>query len=346
MDAGGGMNAGGFQMRKSVLLTVTAAGLAAGATAAYASGVEWQKGPKEGWFWYVDPPKEEEVKPEPKKEDPPPPPPVTVIQQQKPAEPAKPVMFSSAWIREEMPKLMDRAVDNPTPENVAAYLYVQKLAMMKSTAFTDSAKFVVAQTPDLDENARRPFSSFGVQAVAEVAKGNRQRVLREVAGIAGIWYFYRSDCPYCEKQGPVLEGLRNTYGYKVLPISLDGLPPPSGRFPNWVANNGQAEALSVTTTPTLVMVRPDTQDVLMISTGLTPLDEIQERILISAGGAGWISPDDYHTTKPFTDAAPTRDSEREYLEHVLRSLPRDGQPSVNLNNASSAYREAPKGVAP
>lgn len=338
-------------MRKYVFHVVQFAALALSATAVLASGLEWQKGPKEGWFWYVDPPKEQEKKPDPKKEEPPPAPnQITVIPQLKTPEPAKEppksAMFSSAWIRDEMPKLMDRAMDDPTPENVAAYLYVQKLALMKSSAFTDQAKFVVAQSPELDENSRRPFSSVGVQAAGELARANRPKALRGVSALAGLWYFYRGDCPYCQKQGPILDGLRNTHGFKVLPVSLDGLAPPSGHFESWMTNAGQAEALSVTTTPTIVLVRPDTQEVLMIATGLSAMEELEERILISASGAGWISPELYHATRPLTDQPPSREREKEYIEHLLRALPADDKPVVNPGNASPAFEHASKGTTP
>lgn len=34
--------------------------------------------------------------------------------------------FSAAWLRENLPRLMDKAIDDPTQENVAAYLYAQR----------------------------------------------------------------------------------------------------------------------------------------------------------------------------------------------------------------------------
>lgn len=80
----------------------------------------------EGWFFYKDP-----------KELPPPPSPILVPP--KPADTANKAPdkdqqepFSVSWLRENMPKLLDAAIDNPSKENVEAYMYAQRVAMDKS----------------------------------------------------------------------------------------------------------------------------------------------------------------------------------------------------------------------
>ena len=54
----------------------------------------------------------------------------------------------------------DKAIDNPSPENVAAYYYLQRVMMDKAQRFTDMARRVVMSDPLLDENQRRPIATF------------------------------------------------------------------------------------------------------------------------------------------------------------------------------------------
>ena len=54
----------------------------------------------------------------------------------------------------------DKAIDNPSPENVAAYYYLQRVMMDKAQRFTDMARRVVMSDPLLDENPRRPIATF------------------------------------------------------------------------------------------------------------------------------------------------------------------------------------------
>ena len=45
--------------------------------------------------------------------------------------------FSAAWFREHMQSFMDKAIDEPTNENVRAYLYLQRVMMDKGSQFAD-----------------------------------------------------------------------------------------------------------------------------------------------------------------------------------------------------------------
>ena len=68
--------------------------------------------------------------------------------------------FSAKWLQQNMPKLLERAIDSPNKENVEAYLYAQRVAMDKSQVYAESARRVVASDPFLDENNRVPLSTY------------------------------------------------------------------------------------------------------------------------------------------------------------------------------------------
>ena len=75
---------------------------------------------------------------------------------------SSPRALSSAWYREHLSSFRDKAIDEPTQDNVGLYLYLQRAMMDKAHRFTDVAREVVMKDPMLDENTRRPLSTFAV----------------------------------------------------------------------------------------------------------------------------------------------------------------------------------------
>jgi len=121
----------------------------------------------------------------------------------------------------------------------------------KATKYAQVTQEVLRETPWIDENVRRPSSQFGEVAVERIAAAELEKNAPLLAKQAAIWFFYRSDCPYCKEQITPLLSLSERYGFRVLPISLDGLPLPGNPFGTWRNDTGQAAKLGVTVTPTL-----------------------------------------------------------------------------------------------
>jgi conjugal transfer pilus assembly protein TraF len=213
-------------------------------------------------------------------------------------------VMSAAWIRAALPKYRDLAIDEPTYDNVAGYLALQRVAAERSQAFADTASYVSVSTPLLDEGARRPNNTFGANAATAAAERNTRRVLTELSKTVGIWYFFRSDCEFCEKQGPLLESLARNYGFTIIPISMDGGPPPSGKFDYMQIDSGQSQRLGVTVTPSLFLVRPGSNEVIPFAHGLQAAPQLVERIISAAHFAGWISDEAAVTTRPFAPQSP------------------------------------------
>lgn len=238
-------------------------------------------GPADGWFFYDDPAPETPVeKPRPK-----PPTPGNGISL------GADTPLSAAWLRENLPKFLDRATDNPSIENVQLYMHLQKVAMDKAEAFSQTQRVAVALDETIDESVRSPISGFGKAAKEEAKSAARQAVLKALSRRAGIWYFYRSDCQYCLRQSPLLHVLEERIGVAILPISMDGLPMPDGSYPNYVVDDGHSAQLNVTVTPTMFL--SDGKDIFPLATGLRALPEIEERMLTVAHKAGWIDADTY-----------------------------------------------------
>lgn len=264
---------------------------------------------EEGWFWKERMPEEpEEQKPEPV----PAPTPMTPT-------------LTPAWLRENLPKLLDRALEEPTTENVRDYFYAQRQMLDMSERFAQVAQRVSLTDPLLDENNRRPFAAFGVDVLSAEVNKKKEAVVAKIAEQAGLWYFFRSDCPYCKAQNKPLQRLANSLGMVVLPISLDGPGMPDGVFPHFVRDQGQAQMLDVTTSPSIFMVRPPDQFVLLTE-GLVSEDGFIDRMIAGAYEAGWITQDDWEATRPVKPLVPL-DQDND----VLRRL-------VNLVNDATALK--------
>lgn len=247
-----------------------------------------------GWFW-----REEIIDPAPPK------PKKTVEPSASPTPPVQPAPnpLSVAWLRKNLETYRDHAIDAPTPENVAAYFYLQRVMMDKAHRFTDVAHEVVMSDPRLDENVRRPISSFAVQAANREATRTSQDSLSLIAKSTGILFFFRSDCTYCHLQAPLLKVLEDRYGFKVYPVSLDGLPMPGGLYPDFHHDQGQAAQLGVQATPALFLLNPPGK-ILPLAQGVLSLDDLTNRILTVAHTEGLITDADYDTTRGQTTIPP------------------------------------------
>jgi len=294
----------------------------------------------EGWFFYKDP-RFVEKKPE----EPPP-----SLPKEAGAAVAKPPVGSVAWIRENIDKIRDRAIDNPTPENIELFGYVQKLMMDKSEIFASRMVASNATNPALDESISNPRSAVALGGMYKAKSDAMEELLKKLSQEVAIWYFFRSDCPYCAKEDPVLQWYQQKYGYSILPISTDGAPLADNSFPDWVPDQGQAEKLSVTATPTLYLVHPPS-DVVLLGIGVQSSGEINERIIEVAHNEKWISDKEYNAamkglprrylTDGFDPSTVSDPDNTQALLEAFRASGIYGERNANLQDLESAGGATP-----
>ncbi|WP_075881882.1 conjugal transfer protein TraF [Vreelandella massiliensis] len=264
----------------------------------------WEDG-RDGWFFYESPP---EPEPEPEKEpnkEPetvakktPPPAPEPKKQTPKPQEaqqPEGPPALSAAWFRENLEKYEDAAWNNPTVENVRAYMYLQRYVMDRSEQFAQSAQLAVLGDPVLDETNRRPSASAAAQRQTERANRTRNRLVSELAEEVGMFFFYSSTCEACATMAPVIRELEKDFA--VIPISLDGKHLPGNPFPNMRRDQGHAEQIGVPRAPALYLAAPG-EIFEPIAHSPVSVDDARHRILIGAYRQGWVTQEEYNSARP------------------------------------------------
>jgi conjugal transfer pilus assembly protein TraF len=224
----------------------------------------WEN-PERSYQWY---PPEGMVLPPPEQPPAPLPPPKRPIRE----------LTTTKEIREELERLKDQAVINPTKDNVRTYLDAQRYVMEKSSTFADVARRVVWETAELDYSLRRPTNALAIDAFKSERRGTRDQAIARLAKESGLFFFFRSDCPYCHQLAPILKYLQDVHGIEVFAVSLDGGRLP--QFPNAYPDNGISRVLEVTQVPALFLSSKTERRVQPIGYGLLAADEILERMYV------------------------------------------------------------------
>ena len=225
----------------------------------------WEN-PDRSYQWY--PP--ERVAPSAPESPPTPPPPL----------PRKSIreLTTTKDIREELDRLKDEAVINPTKENVRTYLEAQQYVMGKGSTFADMARRVVWETAELDYSLRRPTNTLAIDAFKSARRDTRDQAIARLAKENGLFFFFRGDCPYCHQLAPILKYLQDVHGLEVFPVSLDGGRLP--QFPHAYPDNGISRVLEVAQVPALFLSSKLERRVQPIGYGVLAADEILERMYV------------------------------------------------------------------
>lgn len=232
---------------------------------------EWYGDKERGWFWKEQPP--EPPKPQESKEE-------KTVQV---VVPAAAVVEQKKTAKEEMEEhkaMMEEAkaeaILRPTPASLANYMTLQEQTMNQAMLFTDMWQRVRWSNPMLDYSFVHPTATGGVRVDRAMTREQEKELVKAVAKDAGIFFFFKADCAFCDEQGRILEALVQSYGIKIMAVSLDGSS--NKYFPDAKPDNGIAANMGVQDAPAMFIVNPDTKETLPLGYGVVPIDEIESRI--------------------------------------------------------------------
>ena len=200
------------------------------------------------------------------------------------------------WLQEHYKRLEERAIDDPTDENVAAYLYLRRISMDKSQRFSQKVIDVTNADPLLNENNRIPYASAGAQSIRSASRAAQDQAARELASVGGLVIFVDGDCRFCAMQMPIVHALRAQYGMEALVVSLDGRRPRGYDGPV-VRDNGLYRKLDLRLTPSIVYVpRPhayrdgaDGNLYRVIAQGFYAQDELVKQLAFAGHASGLLA---------------------------------------------------------
>lgn len=232
-----------------------------------------------GWNFYCVDPEPEEVK-----EPAPAPPPMPEIAEiPEPEEPREdPISATEQMMafRAHVDELKHRAVLDPTPENVLAYMEVNKLVADRAGDFAEQWQRVLFETPHLNANVDSPLAAAGISVFQDQMKAAREATFVKVAQTTGILFIFEGDarCGICRVQGEILAQMEDHFGVSILAVSKDGGP--NAFFPQAYADDGRLAELGLQDfpAPTLALIDPNTNEVAVMGSGLITADQILQRV--------------------------------------------------------------------
>jgi conjugal transfer pilus assembly protein TraF len=170
------------------------------------------------------------------------------------------------------------AIVEPTPAHVHAYIAAQEAVMEKGSVFSDVWRRVVWQNPDVNYQLKNPVNNVAVQVRDSERRKQESQTLADLGKEWGLFFFFRSDCPYCHSMAQIMKLMSDLYGITVFPISLDGGGLPE--FPQPQKDNGMATVLNVDKVPMVVLGNVKDRRMVPIGSGVLSAQEIIERIYV------------------------------------------------------------------
>ena len=224
-----------------------------------------------GWHFYEDPgPEDGTVAPPVRKLQPVRPPPTA-------ARALELVEFER--LQKTLEDYRNIAIMRPTEGNVRRYMELEAQVVSRASYFADVAQRVAWATPALDPTLQgRPVNAKALEVFDLQQREIRTASVAALGRDHVLFFFYRSDCPYCHAFAPTLAAFESRHGIQVVAVSVDGGPMPG--FPNARPDNGIAGALQVTQVPAVFLAQPFTGKVIPIGAGVLSESQLLERIAI------------------------------------------------------------------
>ncbi|WP_372574730.1 conjugal transfer protein TraF [Ruegeria jejuensis] len=232
-----------------------------------------------GWHFYCDPEPEEDPEPQPEPE-----PETTQAPEPAPEPDPKPLTATEQIeaYRKHANELKHRAILEPTPENLQAYMRVNREMVVMAQKFTAVWQRVLFSYPDLDANVKRPLTQMGTHIYQDQKNLAERAALQRAAEDATLIFVFDDPayCRVCLAQSQILDAMRQQYGVEILAVSTDGSA--IEHFPDAVADSGQLESLGMSEFPRPFVAVVDLTNgaVDHIGGGLLTEDQILERIRV------------------------------------------------------------------
>ncbi|WP_039459097.1 conjugal transfer protein TraF [Candidatus Jidaibacter acanthamoebae] len=166
-----------------------------------------------------------------------------------------------------------RAVISGKREDLEGFLDTQFLIGQKGIDFARNIQRIIESNPKYSNN-QSYYQSISDQAIKEE---EIEAILRVASNKYGLAFIYSSGCPYCMRQLPILQALKEKYNISILGISVDG------NYYNGLSENITDPSVTndplVQSFPTILLIDKASPAKIFLSKGLITLDELEARIV-------------------------------------------------------------------
>ncbi len=183
-----------------------------------------------------------------------------------------------AKMKEVLDEKKSKAIIYPTEANVRDYMQYQKMVLDKSSTFADVWRRVVWKNPSLDYTMKRPVSKMGKEAWIDNRNSDTIKTIKNINKRYGVFFLFRSDCPFCHKYSPILRSFQKKYKISIMAISMDGKSLPN--WPDFMVDRGHVKkmGLKLQAVPATLLFDKKTRKVIPIGFGVLSHSDLEERI--------------------------------------------------------------------
>ncbi len=177
-------------------------------------------------------------------------------------------------------ELKAKAILEPTPANVTAYIRFQREQLDRASLFSDVWQRAIWQDPELDYTLQRPVSTLGKRQWQDSRSAERDAVMAQLSQRYGLFYFFAQSCAACEVMSPIVQVVASRWKITVRAISTDGGP--SRHFPSYTVETNQRTRMGLEPriTPAVVLWDALKNQPIPIGYGVMSADELQDRIFL------------------------------------------------------------------
>jgi len=164
-------------------------------------------------------------------------------------------------------ELMSVAIENPTEENVKAYMEHNKAMIVSSGNFSVAWQKMMMKYPHLLFEGGLKYAHTDIKdAISDLGRQ------------AGLYFFHSSSCPACRQQAQALKNFEQAHGdsIAIFPITMDA---PLPEYPDAVADNGMSATLGVDKVPSIYIAFPREGKIDLISSGFIDKFDLERRLL-------------------------------------------------------------------
>lgn len=215
-----------------------------------------------GWHWYNEPqPEEDEAPPEP---------------EQIPLSTLSPTLQKKV-MQMLTAEALDTAIMQPSPENAAKFVALQRFWLNQSGKFERSVQKALLLHPGFDYNLEHSFYNSTVPLQLSQLQDKEKAAIQSLSSQYGVFFFYRGQDPLDNQLASVVREFSLSHNIALIPVSVDRVR--SEALPETRPDTGQVAKMGITHFPALFLVDPKSEHYQPLAYGFMTQDALARRFL-------------------------------------------------------------------